>query len=78
MFVLVRMQLSNHVATQPVKAFQALQRLCDVYTIFYLECCKCARMRFHCANGLVLLRICAVAHVKGNTGPRAIYMFENI
>jgi len=23
------------------------------------ECCKCPRMRFHCANSLVVLRICA-------------------
>jgi len=24
-----------------------------------LDCCKCARMRFHCTNGLVVLRDCA-------------------
>jgi len=37
-----------------------------IYTILNLECCMCARMRFHCANGLVVLLICAVAHLKGN------------
>jgi len=30
------------------------------YTILNLECCKFARMRFHCANSLVVLRSCAV------------------
>jgi len=30
-----------------------------VYTISNLECCKRARMRFHCANALVVLRSCA-------------------
>jgi len=24
-----------------------------------LECCKCARMRFHCVNVLIVLRSCA-------------------
>ena len=33
--------------------------LCDIYTIFNFECWKCARMRFHCANGLVVLCSCA-------------------
>jgi len=32
-----------------------------------LESCKCARMTFHCANALVALRICPVAHLRGNT-----------
>ena len=30
-----------------------------IYTILNLECCKCARMRFHCANGLWLYCACA-------------------
>jgi len=25
----------------------------------FLECCKCTRIRFHCANDLVVLRSCA-------------------
>jgi len=28
-------------------------------TIVHLECCKCARIWFHCANGLAVLRSCA-------------------
>jgi len=39
-----------------------------VYTILNLECCKGVRMRFHWANGLVVLLICAVAHLRGNNG----------
>jgi len=40
MFVLVRMQLRNHVNTYiGSKAFQALQRLCGIYTILNLDCC---------------------------------------
>ena len=58
MFVLVRMQFHNHVDTQPVKRFERAMR-CTVYTISNLECCTCARMRFHCANALVVLRSCA-------------------
>ena len=30
-----------------------------ICSISNFECCKCARMRFHCANGLVVLRGCA-------------------
>ena len=41
------------------KAFQALQWLCDIYTILNFESCKCVRMRYHCANDLAGLRICA-------------------
>jgi len=37
-FVLVRMQLHNHVNTGS-KVFQALQRLCGIYTILKLGCC---------------------------------------
>jgi len=43
--------------TQPVKRFDRAMRY--IYTISNLECCKCARMRFHCANALVVLRISA-------------------
>jgi len=40
MFVLVRMQLHNHVNTHiGSKAFQALQRLCGIYMILNLDCC---------------------------------------
>ena len=45
------------------------------YTISYLECCKCARTKSHCANGLVVeLRIraiaskCAYAHLRWSAG----------
>jgi len=48
------------------KVFQALIVLCDIYTILSLKCCKCARMRFHCANSPVVLHFCAVAHFRGN------------
>jgi len=57
MFVLVRMQFHNHVDTQPVKRFERAMRY--IYTISNWECCKCARTRFHSANALVVLRICA-------------------
>jgi len=30
----------------------------DIYMILHLEWCQCARNRFHCANGLVVLRKC--------------------
>jgi len=36
-----------------------------------LECCKCARMRFHCAAVLVVLSICAP---RGNTADDAMQM----
>jgi len=64
---------SAHAIAQPCthtksEALRALQRLCLIYAILNLECCKCARMRLHCANVvLVLLRVCAVALLRGNT-----------
>jgi len=59
MFLLVGMQLRNHVdVTQTVKRFKHYKSYA-MYTMLNLECCMCARMRFHCANGLVVLRICA-------------------
>jgi len=44
MFVLVRMQLRNHVECRHTtsEALQGLLR--NKYTILTLECCKCARM----------------------------------
>jgi len=36
-----------------------------------LECCKCARMRFHCATVLVVLSICAL---RGNIADDAMQM----
>jgi len=42
------------------------------FLLFNLECCKCARMRFHYANALVVLCICAVAHIRGNTDREAL------
>jgi len=49
---------SEHAITQPCRcttgeAFQAVKGLRDILN---LQCCKCARMRFHCASGLVVLR----------------------
>jgi len=40
----------------------------NVYDILLLNlgCCTCARMRFHCVNVLVVLCICADAHLRGN------------
>ena len=54
-----------HAIVQPCRhtnseTFQALLRLCGIYMILNLECCcKCARMRFHCANCLAALLTCA-------------------
>jgi len=36
-----------------------------------LECCKCARMRFHCATVLMVLSICAL---RGNIAEDAMQM----
>jgi len=33
---------------------EALHGPRGIYTILNSECCKCARMRFHCTNGLVV------------------------
>jgi len=63
MFVLVSMQLSNHVHTTS-EAFQALKWLCDmyishIYAILNLEFRKCIKFKIHCANCLAVLHICA-------------------
>jgi len=55
---------SAHTTAKPcrhtsIDAFQALTGLCDMYMILNLECCKCAGMRFLCANSLVVLHVCA-------------------
>jgi len=52
MFVSVRMQFHSHADT-------ASETFRQGYAIPNLECCKCATMIFHCANALVVLRICA-------------------
>jgi len=49
-------QLCRHTATS--EGFQAFKRLCGIYTILNLECWKCARMKYHCANGLVVQLNC--------------------
>jgi len=64
MFILVRMQFHNSVDIQPAKRFERVMR----YTISNLECCTCARMRFHCANALVVLRICAPQRERWSPG----------
>jgi len=52
-FVLERMQLRKrrHTASEAFKQ-------CNIYTILNFECFKCARMIFHCVDGLVVLRSC--------------------
>jgi len=55
-YVSVRMQFHNYVDTQLTKRFERAMR---VYTISNLECCKCTRMKLHCANALLVLRSCA-------------------
>jgi len=55
---------SAHAITQPCRhtnseTFQAFKGLCDLKKTLNLECCKCAKMKFHCANDLMVLRICA-------------------
>ena len=42
----------------------------------YFECCKCTRMRFNCANVLVMLLICVYVHLRGETDLR-ILMIED-
>ena len=32
------------------------------------KCFKCAKKRFHCANGMMVLRNYAAAHLRGNAG----------
>jgi len=51
MFALVGMQFHNYVETQ---RWNVSKGLCDVYTTGNFECCKCARVRFNCANGLAV------------------------
>jgi len=66
MFALVRMHFHNHVDTQSVKHFKrAVRCICDI---------KFGMLQVRenetqpCSNALVVLRICAVAHIRGNTG----------
>jgi len=52
---------SAHQIAQPWRytvseAFQAVKAVCDIYTVLNLECYKRARIRFQCANCLVILR----------------------
>jgi len=59
---------SGHAVAQTCRhttneAFQSVKGLCNINMILNLECCKCARMRFNCANGLVALR----SFLTGNT-----------
>jgi len=35
-------------------------------SILNLECCKLARVRFHCAHVLVVLRSCTAAQLRGD------------
>ena len=73
MFVFLRikrMQLRNHADTQPVKRFQGWMD----YAIYTYRI-KFIMLEVHengiaLRNCLVVLRNCAVAQLKGNTGPR--------
>jgi len=81
---------SVHAISQPCRHNQwnTSKGLCDVYTISNLDCCKCTRMRFHCANALLLLRSCAPYRehwsqavmkficFKQNTQTKKIYSFQ--
>jgi len=58
----------NHADTQLVKRLSGKRAMRHIYTVLNLDCRKCARTKFHCANCLVELRNCAVAHLRGNTG----------
>jgi len=56
---------------QPVKRFDRAMRYIYIYDIASnLECCKCARMRFHCDNALVVLRSCAPQRERWSLGSR--------
>jgi len=71
MFVLLRtrqMRLCNHVDTQQWSVRNVKRDMRYIHTALNSECWKCARMRKHFANCLVVLRTCAVAHHRGNTG----------
>ena len=52
------MQPRRHGPVAACEVFQAAKGLCDIFPILNLECCKCARMRFHCrwSGGTVHLR----------------------
>jgi len=63
MFVSVDMQFRNHCRHKTSEAFQVTKGQCLIYTILNLECCKCARMRFHFVK---VWRWCAVGHLTGN------------
>ena len=65
MFLLVRMRFRIYVDTQPVKCFRRHKGYAIYMRISNFECCKCARMRLHCANALAVPRICAVTHIEG-------------
>ena len=54
-FVVVGIQLLSHVDTQTLKRFK-LYNMAMRY-VLNLECCKCAGMRFLCANSLVVLHV---------------------
>jgi len=49
-------RFNAHVDAQSVKHCKGYKGLYDVYTMLHSECCKCARIKFHYANGLVALR----------------------
>jgi len=82
MFVLLRtkrMQLRNH-ADKTQRSVPSVKRAMryiytySIHTVLNLECCKCARMGFHWADGLVLvLRDYAAAHLRGDTGREHSY-----
>ena len=84
---------SAHAVPQPCKhigskVFQALQRLCGIYTILKHDCCQCTRMTFHYTSVLLALRICAAQsravngphfearNRKPESGPSPSFIFE--
>jgi len=58
-FVLVRMQFHNHVDTQPVNRFERAIRC-----IYDIKLGTLQVRKNEIANALVVLRICAVAHLR--------------
>jgi len=58
MFVSVRMQFHNHGDCRHTTS-ETFRQGCAMYIRYQIwNVCKCARLRFHCSNDLVVLRSC--------------------